>query len=177
MLLCDMCQEDQKKTWFEGGWTMPDTSPFVLVDNSVRAKREPLQLLFPHGSWVVQQYAYPMTHGLCNSMLTPWVMDCTVVELGWAPHGSWVVQQYIYPMAHGSCNGTYTPWVMDCTMVQLVWVPHRPWTVHQCIYPTAYGLSNITWWWKTLIHCNWTSEQNGHISFIVQQLRPNFKNT
>ena len=35
-----------------------------------------------HGSWVVQQYTYPMGHVLCNSMHTPWVMDHTVVELG-----------------------------------------------------------------------------------------------
>ena len=134
----------------------------------------------PHGSWIVQWLSWdehPMGHGLYNSMHTPWPMARATVCI---PHDPWSMQQNAYPMGHGPYSGWVRmgiPWVMDCTMVQLVWVPHRPWTVHQCIYPTAYGLSNITWWWKTLIHCNWTSEQNGHISFIVQQLRPNFKNT
>ena len=59
-----------------------------------------------------------MAHGLCNGTYTPWVMDCTVVELGWASHGSWVMQQYACSMTHGLYDSTYTPWVMGCTMVE-----------------------------------------------------------
>jgi hypothetical protein len=48
-----------------------------------------------HGSWTVQQYAYPMHHGLYGATKGidfPWVMDCTVQLNVFIPHAPWGVQ-------------------------------------------------------------------------------------
>ena len=70
-----------------------------------------------HGSWIVQQYIYPIGYGLYNSRYTPWVMGCTMVYI---PHGPWAVRQCIYPMGHGPYNSMSTPWVMGRTMATMM---------------------------------------------------------
>ena len=48
--------------------------------------------------------APPMTHGLYNTIPTPWPMGCTMLYL---PHGPWVVQHYIHPMGHELYNSLH----------------------------------------------------------------------
>ena len=117
---------------------------------------EPIQQLFPHGSWamkrdrilwvgdhctthgpwVVQQYIYSMDHGLHNRIPTPWFMGCAT---GYQPHGSWVAQQGIHPMVHGLCDSISTPCIMGCATGYL---PHASWVAQQGICPMHHALCN-----------------------------------
>ena len=94
-----------------------------------------------------------MSHGLYSSISTPWVMDCTVVDLPMThglynrifTHGPWAAQQNQQNLwLHRSWTVQWCiyPWPMDCTMVGTVCRFHGSWTVQQCIYSMVYGLYN-----------------------------------
>ena len=100
---------------------------------------EPLQLLFPHGTWGMQcnKSSWDMGCAMLHNTLYNPIIDGKLIV-----HGSWVVQQYACSITHGLCNGLSTPWPMDYITAWVTFIPHGPWVVQWYVYPMGYGLFN-----------------------------------